>query len=326
MKRSGNKTLKIVAATSMSIFSLLTVFVACYAWFSANTDVQNNGANINIVPKTGRLKYVYFHSFVSNQSNDSTFSFNKTAFATYEYNWASNTMELQEEEPDIPDNWNMGDYTYLNRHHPFLMLFEFDQEYTSTEVGDMYVQAKTTVGGDGLVTNYAPNDTGHTDPYTTGGGFLGARDANGVPYYTLPQTNVKDENNPERILIKKETRNGHTYDYYALSSVASFSNKGYSETQYSAITAGSYISIATNTLETDEKFTNINNVTDRYYFNQTPYIYKSNGSETVKYIAVIVDYYVDAIGYIYSTYLGDSGLNRYDSILYFACDWSLEVV
>ena len=108
--------------------------------------------------------------------------------------------------------------------------------------------------------------------------------------------------------------------------MASFSNKGYSETQYDTITAGSYISIDTSTLETDEKFTNINNVTDRYYFNQTPYIYKSNGSETVKYIAVIVDYYVDAIGYIYSTYLGDSGLNRYDSILYFACDWSLEVV
>lgn len=317
--RKDRKTFKLIAATSVTLFSLLAVFSACLAWFSTNLETGADGANLNINAKGGRLKYVHFHSFVSNQSSNSTFSFNKTAFATYQYNWASNSMVLQEDE--VTDIWNMGDYTYDNKNHPLLVLFEFDQEYTSTQVGDMYVKGATTVGGDSLVTNYAQSDTQHTDPYTTGGGYLGARAANGSPYYTLPQTQVQDANNPESILIKKDAR----YDYYALSSVAAFRNKAYSNSEYGAISGGDYITIATNTLETDESFTTINNDTDRYYFNQTPYLFKSNGSGSIKYIALVVEYSQDAIGYIYSTYLGDSGLNRYDSILHFACDWSLEV-
>lgn len=319
-KKNDKKTLKIVAATSLTLFSLVAVFSASIAWFSSNIETAASGTDVNINAKGGRLKYVHFHSFVSSQSSDSSFTFNKTAFTTYQYNWATNKMVLQDDE--VVDVWNMGDYSYMSKNHPLLVVFEFDQEYTSSRVGDMFIQGKTTVGGDSLVTNYAQNDTQHLDPYTTGGGYLGARDANGSPYYTLPQTQVQDAEHPERILIKKDAR----YDYYALSSVAAFRNKAYSNDQYGALINGDYLTIATNTLETDEAFTTINNVTDRYYFNQTPYLFKSNGSGTVKYVALVVEYSQDAIGYIYSTYLGDSGLNRYDSILHFACDWSLEVV
>ena len=49
-------------------------------------------------------------------------------------------------------------------------------------------------------------------------------------------------------------------------------------------------------------------------------------SGTVKYVAVVIDYYVDAIEYIYSTFLGDYTLEiSYDYLIYFMCDWSLEV-
>ena len=325
MKRiKGKTTLKIISATSVTIFSLLCVFVATYAWFAMNKNVDGSGMNVAISSLRGRLNKVYFHSFVSNQSSESSFSFSKTPFITYEYDWESQSMVA--EEDNVEDDWHMGDYDFLNKNHPFLVLFEFDKEYVSTSEGDIFVKGITTVGGDSIVNHYAVDDVNEETPiYTTGGGFLGARAANGSPYYSLPQTQVKDENHPERILIKQETRNNKTYDYYALSSVASFRNKGYSASQYSAISSGNYISISTSTLESDESFVTINNETDRYLFNQTPYLYKSNGNETVKYVALIVEYSQDAIGYIFSTYLGDSGLNRYDSIFYFACDWSLEV-
>ena len=49
-------------------------------------------------------------------------------------------------------------------------------------------------------------------------------------------------------------------------------------------------------------------------------------SSATKYVAVIIDYFSDAIEYIYSSFLGDSVLESYDSILRFICDWQMEVI
>ena len=319
----NNKTLKLVGATSVTLFSLVAVFAATWAWFSMNKDVDGGGMGVQVDNLSGRLNYVYFHAFDDGTPDDGTLSFNKTPFATYEYDWESKQMNAI--NGGTASSWNMGDYTSLDKNHPMLMIFEFDKDYISSAVGDMYVKGVTTVGGDALTYAYADSDTEHTNPlYTTGGGgYLGARTSTGAPYYSLPQTQVQDASHPGNILIKKEGG----VDYYALSSVAAFRNRTFSDTQYTTFkNSGTTFDFATNTLESDEAFTTIKNDSDRYLFNQTPYLFKSNGSETVKYIAVIIEYSTDAIGYIYSTYLGDNGLNSYDSILHFACDWSLEVM
>ena len=53
-------------------------------------------------------------------------------------------------------------------------------------------------------------------------------------------------------------------------------------------------------------------------------LFESNSA--TKYVAVIIDYFSDAIEYIYSSFLGDSTLESYDSILRFICDWQMEVI
>ena len=319
----NNKTLKLVGATSVTLFSLVAVFAATWAWFAMNKENTGGGMGVEINRLSGKLSHVYFHSFSDATPDDATFSFNKTPFATYEYDWEEQEMSLVGSV--TASSWNMGDYTSLDKNHPMLMIFEFDKDYISSTVGDMYVRGVTTVGGDALTYAYADSDTEHTTPlYTTGGGgYLGARTANGAPYYSLPQTQVRDADHPGSILIKKEGG----VDYYALSSVVAFRNRTFSDSQYTTFkNSGTTLDFATSTLESDESFTTIKNDSDKYLFNQTPYLFKSNGSETVKYVAVIIEFSTDAIGYIYSTYLGDSGLNSYDSILNFACDWSLEVL
>lgn len=336
IKKPSKKTTKIVAATGMTIFSLLSVFVATYAWFAMNTILGSDGMNVNITRMNGRLNKVYFHAFDEANSSESTFKFNKNAFATYQYDWA-------DEEIDIIDNehatWKMGDYTYIDKNHPMLIIFEYDKEYESRVAGDFFVRGVTTVGGNSLVTTYS--DQGEALE-TTGGGFLGARiitgEDTGTPFYTLPQTQVNDEQHPESILMKRERAldeegnpatdnmgNPKYNDFYALSSVAAFHHTTFDETGYTALKSGSTLDFTVASLSSSEAFTTIKNDTDKYVFNQTPYLFKSDGHSTIKYVALIVDYSPEAIGYIYSTYLGDAGLNNYDSILYFACDWRFEV-
>ena len=324
IRKPDKKTTKIVAATGMTIFSLLSVFVATYAWFALNTNVGGNGMSVSITRMNGRLNNVFFHSFNDPAPNDDTFIFNKTPFASYHYDWDEKEIVVDDDEFA---NWNMGSYSSDYKNHPLLIIFEFDKEYTSNYVGDMYVRGKTTVGGDSLEYAYAQSDTNHENPlYTTnGGGFLGARRSTGAPYYSLPQTTVNSAEHPESILMKKSSGAQNDYDYYALSSVAAFRNRTFSATEYTTFTNGSTLSLPTSTLETDEAFTTIDNNAETYLFRQRPYLFKSNGSGTVKYVALIVEFSSDAIGYIYSTYLGDSGLNSYDSVLHFMCDWSFEV-
>lgn len=323
-KKSSKTTLKIAAATGMTIFSLAAVFTATMAWFAFNDNVGGNGMQITVSRLDGRLKNVFFHSFNDPAPNDDTFIFNKTPFASYHYDWDEKEIVIDDDE--FAD-WNMGSYSSDLKNHPLLIIFEFDKEYTSAFAGDMYVKGKTTVGGNALQYAYAQSDTNHENPlYTTnGGGFLGARKSTGEPYYTLPQTTVNSAEHPESILMKKSSGAFNDYDYYALSSVAAFRNRTFTSTEYTTFTSGSTLSLPTNTLETDEAFTTIDNGSETYLFKQEPYLFKSNGSGAVKYIALIVEYSSDAIGYIYSTYLGDSGLNQYDSVLHFMCDWSFEV-
>ena len=299
----NNKTLKLVSATAVTLFSLLSVFVATFAWFSMNKEIDNGGAAIEIRSTEGRLKNVYFHAFNDDEPNDEIFAFNKTPFVTYEYDWERGIAEAT--GTPSSESWYMGDYTSLSKNHPLLIIFEFSQDTVSVSDGDMYVRASTTVGG-----------------------FLGERNSDNTPKYSLPQTQVNDEDHPEAILMKQSGGK----DFYALSSVVEFRNRTFSNAQYQAFlgeNTGSTLNFDSDSFvgETDNNsaFTNINNATDEVTFNKQPFVYKSDVGSTVKYIALIVEYSSDAVGYIYSTYLGDSGLNTYDSVLNFTCDWCFEV-
>ena len=298
----NNKTFKLFAATGVTLFSLVAVFAATAAWFAMNKDVSGNGMSITTTRVDGKLQYVYFHSFDDETPNDSTFTFNKSPFATYQYDWANHTLNTVDDENA---NWDMGSYSSFDKNHPMLVIFAFDKDYTSDHAGDMYIKGRTTV-----------ND------------FLGRRQTEGehigAPYYTLPQTQINDEDHPTSLLMAKS---GGT-DYYALSSVAAFRYRTFSNSEYSTFlsnNSGDTLNIPTNTLNDGHAFNTINNAAESYTFNSTPLIYQSSGTETVKYIALTIEYSADAIGYIYSTYLGDSGLNAYDSVLHFTCDWSFEV-
>ena len=116
-KKSGNKTLKIVCATSLCIFSLLSVFVGAWAWFMAkrSVGVSNDDFAINNIGDV--VSSVEFHTL--NQEKEiggvNYYLFNKTP---------ASTVTIQEGEASQTGSISLGTYSSLDPHHPVLMLFE----------------------------------------------------------------------------------------------------------------------------------------------------------------------------------------------------------
>ena len=80
--RKDNKNLKIICATSISIFSLLAVFMGTIAWFGANRLVKGDNGDISVTSPSGMFKQLTFHRLVSNPYDDAKYSFNQTPIGT----------------------------------------------------------------------------------------------------------------------------------------------------------------------------------------------------------------------------------------------------
>lgn len=291
MKKVKKSTVKIAAATSMCIFSLASVFSATIAWFNMMQQEAARNETLNITSTTGILDYVDFHRCTSiirdSEGNPTNLHFDKTAYTTLTYNWNDNTIS-----GDVAD-LSLDTYTPIDPDHPILAVFALKEDYASTIAGSIQIKAQSSASG-----------------------FLGARNGNS-PVYTLGDSNV---------YIKAETVNNKTIHYYALSSVAEFSYKDFSSTEYTTFSSGSDLSFAVSDLTRNETFVEVDNVAETSTFNDHPVLYSSTDNDTVQYIAVVIDYYSDAIEFIYSTYLGDTTLeDTYEGYLHFICDWSMEV-
>ena len=292
LKLKNNK-LRIVAATSVTIFSLAVAFTGAFAWYSLNKAVNGKGEENSVTNVTGKLKSITFHRLESKVTDPSTgiatsFSFYKNASGTITYNW-SNYTGTYVPATSGDTRIQLQNYTPIDQEHPVLLLFEFNQEYDTS------------------VDNISINATSRT------GDFLGARDAehDNVPVYDLATDIYKIiDGNP----------------YYGLSSIAYFYKKAMSQTAYNTFNGGTVYTLTKSELTVANRFTTVDNEAETSSFQiQITIDKETNGG--VKYIALVIDYYIDAIEFIYSTYLGDSTLESaaYDYTLNFICDWNMEV-
>lgn len=320
MKRLlNNPKLKIVAATSVTIFSLLVLFIGTYAWFESSLRRTEEGDNFEVSVLDGKLKGIYIHHVANNgvvidsqTGKPSSFTFNTSYSGKITYDWENKTANYTGDTSITLDQ-----YTPLNHDHPVLLVFELDDAYSIGYDGEIVIRATTETPG-----------------------FLGERDEtnNNAPVYGLTTTGV----------YQTKTVGSETQYYYALSSVTNFYctdssselyNKDGSDNNTTLINPTySYSSlrnreqsIAAKELDPeavvpDLSFTAINNSDETSNFNQRPTIYTSRADTSVRYISVVLDYYSDAIEYIYSTFLGNDTLEyQFHNELDFLCDWGLEI-
>ena len=316
MKRIGRKNMKIIAATAMTIFSLFATTVGVFAWFTSKLTQANEADQFNVTVLDGKLKNIYFHQMASKVLNPDTtrpisFTFESNYCGKISYNWRTATASYSGDT-----SIELDDYSPLDAAHPLLLVFELDKAYDLVDDGDIIISAMTSV-------EY----------------FLGERGSNNAALHNLEQDFYYSEPNAQ-----DSTKTDY---YYALSSVANFycsdtSSELYNKSNNENITLINTTYTVANMQDResahaakqsnpdanvpDLSFTFINNADDSTSFNQEPLLYTSSANTTVKYISVIVDYYADAVEYIYSTYLGNAVLeDEFDSELHFLCDWGLEI-
>lgn len=285
-----NNKLRILAATSVTVFSLAVAFTGAFAWLSINKTVNSNGANNAIQNVNGKLKSVTFHRLSSKvtdaEGKATSFSFYKNASGTITYNWSNSTgTYIPSTSGDI--RIQLDNYNLLDQEHPLLLLLEFDSEYNTT---NDYIEITAT---------------SHTTD------FIGGRDpTTHQPVYDLNDVYKTIDDEP----------------YYGLSSIAYFYKKAMSQTAYDTFNNSQVYTLTKTELVEAGRFTDIDNENETSTYSRQITIDKET-SGSVKYIALVVDYYVDAIEYIYSTFLGDSVLESpaYNYTLNFICDWTMEI-
>ena len=283
MKFKNNKKLKIAAATGVTLFSLVTVFVATIAWFAMNVDVTAKGQAINVKVLNQKFTKLSLHKYLGTATVDDSevYHFNQNESGHFTYNWLTGETTFTPADPNDPNASSMDRFSLLNPRHPMLALIEFSS-VLDTSKDKVNVNVATT----------------HD--------FLCDVDTNGD--FVEP---LDDENNP-------------------LSSVVQFSAN-----PFESLTSnqGSYESVSSYFFSVPSKsdylhFADLNKDENTGAFTYNGWsksltLADYSDGTSVKYIAIIIDYYDDAFEYIYNMYLGNEYLER--ETVTFNCDWKMEI-
>lgn len=130
MKKAGFKSpLKILAATSVTIFSLLSVFTSTAAWFDSQRNLKNGANQMEISPVAGVLKSVgiYNHSGPVSSDTGSTYTFTKVGSVSFDIDGMSATGVLETSFP-------MNTYSLMNPYQPVLFLFEMNENVLDQDI------------------------------------------------------------------------------------------------------------------------------------------------------------------------------------------------
>lgn len=306
----NSKPLKLVAATSVVIFTLLACFSGVFAWFTSVRAQDTSGNSMAIDSISGKFYKLSLHRHVEGTgdfepgSTATTVSFNKEAEASVTIkSW--NPRDL--EKTNMDNALLMGNYNPNHQSDPVLMLIELNDSYTIEEGSSYKINASITKPVEGSDTyeadvtsfkkRYGLKDTDPLEPE-----FIGKN----VGY----AFDVTTDDNPLSSIVKYYSTAYEDVD--ALDAITS--ETSYDISKSSLTTTGSFFTMTTSTDGT---------MTYNEDFDDTKDFYVANAGETVKYIAVIFDYYSEALEYIYNINLGDEKLD--EDIIKFKCDWNMVV-
>ena len=279
MERKERKTIKLVAATSCCLFSLVAAFAASFAWFSNNLNVKNNGMQLTVETLQSSFSKMTLHKYLGESNNN--LLFNKEASGKFEYNFITGETTYTGTSADA----FMGRFSLMEPRHPFLALIEYSSIITADSGNN-----RISIHGD-------------TEHY-----FIGALNSETGTFYE----ELNASGNP-------------------LSSIVRFSSSSYTSLSTGSITVEdtNYATYNFATPNSWQHFVDIEKAPDGSLvydeedgWNPSKTFFEAT-SGNIKYIAIIFDYYDEALEYIYNIYLGNEFLER--DIIPFSCDWKMVI-
>ena len=120
MKKARGQALKIVAATSVAIFSLGVAIMGAFAWFMAKMTADNASDNFEVTNLTGSALSISLHRWYgAATSNENIWGFNPTPVTVVDFEGnSSNTFVF-----------SMEQYELLDQDHPLLFLVQIDGDH-----------------------------------------------------------------------------------------------------------------------------------------------------------------------------------------------------
>ena len=298
MKRKNNKSLKIIAATAVTLFSLVTVFSATIAWLAINESVKGKGLQIDVTEYGKKFKQMTFHNFLREENGNYVFS--KTASATIGYNFVNNQTTFN--GTAVMDGFSLDDPS-----HPILAIIELKPFNQSAIEADPNATGYETGSGENRV-SIAASTKRHwvcerkpqIDPDT---GEPVINPDTGEPVLTEDfEEELNNESNP-------------------LSSIIKFAPSTYSTTTYASHVNAAETELSFTKPSTWDHFVDITVSSENIDFggwNPNKTLVDTYDGTQVRYIAIIFDYYEEALSYIYNVYLGDPVLEQ-ETVPFF-CD------
>lgn len=321
MKKAGNKNLKLIAFTGMTIFSLFSVFMATIAWFSMNRVVNGDGSIFQVETIPSMIKSIA----VYNQKETTTpYVFNSTPVVTYDVGMGGVTVNTGD-----ASGISLGHYESLSDTPDSTLLYLF--EIDSTLVG-------TTYDGCSLHVKTDTPDSAASGANGTNGSLL-HRDSTGAVSHKV--TFDVSQENKARMQEDDEDLTDEYFGKNSMSSIMAWDVQNYA----SALTAtnGTYDLTAefldegktatTNSFISSKEETFILNglshTENVYYYSSynVDLFTREKGSEDAvpAYVAVVCHYHVTALQYIFNINLGNPATETNAEIgweyIKFTCDW-----
>lgn len=354
----SKKNLRIIAATAMTIFSLFTATLGAFAWFASKLSQKADSDIFEVSLVDTTVEEISIHAFygttTEEQEQNRYYGFDPVPVGYINYGNPHNPTQIGSLSIQLEN------YLLEDPHHPLLILFKVNGLKQSVVAKTEYpfisknIVGPETLGNNYIVANHAALLAKQASA-SDGDIFEVTNDdsQNGVyddstkvraryVYHATNQTfervwvDLGSENNPlssiiqthsfEYVFTRPFNVNGDTLSIN--SSSTALSTKTYKHSlsdEQTQSASGIWIPVSEfkdrNVENTNlASFVTIDDEGDATFKNQTTLF---NGSvQNYTYLALVVDYYPDALVYFSSYYMGHEYLN--DNVT-FKCDWTMMV-
>lgn len=342
MKKAGNKNLKIIAATSMAIFTLLTTFSATFAWFLAQREVNSGNENNPFPVKKidSLVESIDFYKYIGTTPTEVVDGVNTTFYAFEPTSYGEIDVSDTSVDGSAP-TLAMGTYSLSDPHHLIMIVFKIKHSTgTITANTDFSYIANVKATPTSTVASYSALSSVEVSSLADKAIYEVTSDeehGNITTQYTFDKTNTKwnmsyydlrQNDNPLSSAVRcytfafEEMPAAANHSVYLYSDSPELPNNSTTQEFRDKNATNNVSCITLNTADFKDSiaksFVTISEATNEVTYTNEIVLYDNPENSTANYVAVVLDYYSLSLEYISYKFLGHPYLS--DGLGY-SCDW-----